>query len=154
MGLDMYLNKETYIGNKWKKPKEQAKIIIPKRQDKTSLPIKGIQTKRIQTLTEEIGYWRKANAIHLWFVNNIQSGNDDCGTYDISREKIEELLKICQKVKNDPTQASTLLPTTSGFFFGSTSYDKYYFEDIENTIEMLEEALKEEGGDFTYHSSW
>ena len=29
---------------------------------------------------EEVGYWRKANAIHGWFVRNVQNGKDDCGT--------------------------------------------------------------------------
>src|SRR5260221_4638829 len=37
-------------------------------------------------------YWRKANAIHSWFVQNIQGGVDNCGRYEISWEQIAHLL--------------------------------------------------------------
>ena len=40
---------------------------------------------------KEVCYWRKSNAIHNWFVNNIQDGKDDCGLYPVSKEKIKEL---------------------------------------------------------------
>lgn len=50
---------------------------------------------------ESIGYWRKANAIHSWMVNNVQDGVDDCGYYRVYREQIEELLGICQHIKNE-----------------------------------------------------
>jgi hypothetical protein len=138
--------------------------------------------KRIQ---EEAGYWRKANAIHKWFVENVQDGNDDCGDYFVSQEKLERLLFLCKKVKQasklvdgkiqngsirapggewepimedgkyieDPNVAKELLPTTEGFFFGSTDYNQYYLQDIEETIEILERAIAE-GGDYYYHSSW
>ena len=38
----------------------------------------------------EVGYWRKANQIHNWFVENIQNGIDDC---DYHREVREEDLR-------------------------------------------------------------
>lgn len=49
-------------------------------------------------LSKEVAYWRKANAIHNWFVNNIQNGNDDCGTYEVKKEQLEKLLDTCKKV--------------------------------------------------------
>ena len=39
--------------------------------------------------------------------------------------------------------AKQLLPTQSGFFFGSTEYTEYYKEDLEDTIRQLEQVLKE-----------
>ena len=42
----------------------------------------------------ETGYWRKANHIHQWFVENIQDGNDDCREYYVPRERLKELLEI------------------------------------------------------------
>ena len=36
----------------------------------------------------EAGYWRKASAIHKWFVDNCQEGDDDCGTYLVDRKTI------------------------------------------------------------------
>ena len=53
--------------------------------------------------------------------------------------------------------AAVLLPTESGFFFGSTEYDQWYVMDIENTIEQLEKVLNDPQFDscsFFYHASW
>ncbi|MGI1661367.1 hypothetical protein ACRDNQ_03915 [Palleronia sp. KMU-117] len=48
---------------------------------------------------EVIGYWRKANQIHGWFVRNAQGGKDDCREYPVSRDQLRELLKVVQEVK-------------------------------------------------------
>lgn len=49
--------------------------------------------------TEEIGYWRKANQIHSWFVNHVQDGEDDCDYHnEVTKEILEELLDTCKTV--------------------------------------------------------
>lgn len=106
---------------------------------------------------KEVGYWRKANAVHNWFVQNCQGGVDDCRCSVVGKDKLEELLMTCKKVMNITSSPRDLLPTTSGYFFGSTAYDEGYFYDIENTINILEKILAET--DFTkfsiyYSSSW
>jgi hypothetical protein len=50
--------------------------------------------------------------------------------------------------------AEELLPSASGFFFGGTEYDEWYFNDIATTIAILEEALEDENGEYYYSSSW
>ena len=47
---------------------------------------------------EDVGYWRKANQIHNWFVHNVQGGEDDCGICEVSQSKLIELRDTCQKV--------------------------------------------------------
>ena len=47
---------------------------------------------------QNCAYWRKANAIHSWFVQNVQDGVDNCETYQVTREQLEELVKACQTV--------------------------------------------------------
>lgn len=47
---------------------------------------------------KEVGYLRKANQIHAWMVDNVQDGEDDCGYYEVSREKVEELHEVCAKI--------------------------------------------------------
>ena len=57
----------------------------------------------------------------------------------------------------NPEVAAEYLPTQSGFFFGSTDYDQWYMEDIESTIEILTNVLKETDFDnqmVVYTSSW
>ena len=50
-------------------------------------------------IKEEVGYWRKANHIHNWFVENIQNGTDDCNYHrEVTEEDLKELLDVCQKV--------------------------------------------------------
>jgi hypothetical protein len=103
----------------------------------------------------KIGYWRKANAVHQWFVDNCQNGEDDCRDAYVSREKLEELLSVTKEVLADHSKADELLPTQSGFFFGSTEYDEYYFQDLELTQKILENALSmSDEWDFGYQSSW
>ena len=51
-------------------------------------------------IIEHVGYWRKANQIHHWFVENVQDGEDDCGDYEVSVEQLKYLLDICKLIKN------------------------------------------------------
>lgn len=141
-----------------------------------------------KTIFEQIGYWRKANHIHNWFVENVQDGIDECDTYEVTKEQLEDLLSVCKEVLNnsklvkgkvvngqkyengkmvniyqdgeyieDSSVAEELLPTTPGFFFGGTEYDEWYYKDVENTINIIENVLRTT--DFKhevvmYHSSW
>ena len=85
-----------------------------------------------------VAYWRKANQIHRWFVENVQGGNDNCGLYEVDLEQIFELIDIIKIVLADHSLAEEFLPTQEGFFFGGTAYDDYYWEDLEETKKQLE----------------
>ena len=102
------------------------------------------------------GYWRKANAIHNWFVKNVQEGEDKCREHPVYREDIQRLLDTVNKVLADTSLAPALLPTAEGFFFGGQEYDEWYWRDIEYTKLLLERALdpKMKDWDFYYQSSW
>ena len=152
MGLDMYLYKKTYIRtDEFYKSEVRNEVIV-----KTGGEIdKKINPKKVKYVVEEVGYWRKANQIHNWFVTNVQNGTDDCASYWVSREKLEELLDLCRKISEDNSLAESLLPSASGFFFGGTEYDDWYFDNINSTIEIIEDCLSDEGADsFEYSSSW
>lgn len=109
-------------------------------------------------IMNQVGYWRKANAIHQWFVDKVQDCEDDCDYHnEVTKEDLEDLLDICQRVLDDHSLADELLPTQSGFFFGGTEYDEYYFEDIENTISIIKNVLETTDFDkemIYYVSSW
>jgi hypothetical protein len=150
MGLDMYLEKRTYV-RQWshQTPEEQYNVEVTKGGE----PVK-IDPKRVTYVIEEVGYWRKQNQIHQWFVENVQNGEDNCAEYCVSKGQLEDLLEICKKILNDNSLAEELLPTASGFFFGGTEYDEWYFDGIENTIEILEGVLSDTTADYYYSSSW
>ena len=105
---------------------------------------------------DEVLYWRKSNAIHRWFVRNVQNGVDDCGRYPVTRKQLNTLLKTCKMVLKNRELVSSLLPPQDGFFFGSTDVNEDYFEDLKNTVKGLKAVLKDypEGQTFYYHSSW
>ena len=107
---------------------------------------------------DEVGYWRKANAIHKWFVDNVQDGEDDCECHrPVTKNDLETLLELCREVLADHSKASELLPSTSGFFFGSQQYDEWYFIDIENTANLCKKLIEEtdfEKYELYYRSSW
>lgn len=137
MGLDMYLHKVTYVGGQWVEEGEAEAVI--KIKGKT-LPI---QPNRLRSVTEQVAYWRKANQIHGWFVDNCSDGVDNCRPVEVSDAQLKELLELCKYVKAHPDEAPSKLPTSEGFFFGDQEYDKWYWEDIDITIEQLEQVLTE-----------
>lgn len=51
-------------------------------------------------IIESVGYWRKANHIHNWFVKNVQNGVDDCKPYNVTEAKLRDLLCACRTVLN------------------------------------------------------
>jgi hypothetical protein len=156
MGLDMYLSKKTYVKQWEHQGDDNFKVEVTKKGEAVS----HIKSERISYIEEEVGYWRKANQIHNWFVQNVQEGEDDCGNYYVEESQLEELLELCKKVLANNELAEELLPSTQGFFFGSTEYDEWYFNDLTHTVQMIESLLSERnergyiGGDIYYHSSW
>jgi hypothetical protein len=159
MGLDQYLKKKLYV-KRWNHSHDHSiyEITVTRGGGMST----SVNPARITHIEEEVGYWRKANHIHQWFVENVQGGNDDCREYYVDYDKLTELLDICKRVKEDPSLAEELLPTQDGFFFGSTEYDEWYMQGIEHTIEILEPLLQEldaaketeEYPDVYYESSW
>ena len=171
MGLDMYLYKKHYVKN-WshQTPEEKTKLTVKKGGKKHP----EINPDKVTYIQEEVGYWRKANAIHVWFVANVQNGVDECQESYVDPTKLKALLQTCISVRDnsnlitdkegpnkegkvieDTTFAEDLLPSQSGFFFGGTEYDEWYLKDIEDTIKILEAELKlEHRVEYYYRASW
>lgn len=194
MGLDMFL---------WKMKKQKGKTFDEVMEIKRKLDneeIKGVEKENLKmymfhtkleninyeydSLFKEIYYWRKANAIHQWFVDNIQNGNDDCEDYRVTQKDLQILIDTLKEVYNslcnkemitkkvqdgsieyetkvfkeeDLEIAKQLLPTQEGFFFGGTQYDEYYFEDIKQTLndlQIINECFDFENNYLIYGSSW
>ena len=93
MGLDMYLSKAKYIGANYEHRNVTLKITCKIGDEEVK-----INTDRVSEIIEEVGYWRKANAIHNFFVQRVQEGVDDCGRYYVSIENLKDLKERCEKV--------------------------------------------------------
>ena len=153
MGLDMYLQADLYVGGKFEHRHVKGKCSFT--IGKNHIQKYDIALNEISSITIDVGYWRKANAIHKWFVDNVQNGIDECQRSYVNRGHLETLKTLCLDVINDPTKAGDLLPTESGFFFGSTDFDEWYMEDIKETVNIIDKALNlPPEYDIYYQASW
>ena len=164
MGLDSYLSctKSFYSGHSIVKP--ETRVAFEKIRKAVNVPL-DLLDEEFPSIEVSCGvaYWRKANAIHAWFVRECQNGNDDCRRSHVPREKLKTLRDLCVEITNEKSlekryeMAEKNLPTQDGFFFGGTGYDEWYWAYLEYTAETLTKILesnKLKGHEFFYSASW
>lgn len=162
MGLDMYLYAEKYVPfRNWDKEGKDNekfdKLVEIMNLDKVVNKETGCVSAYLKV---EIGYWRKVNAVHNYFVQNFAKGVDECQDIPVSREDLVKLKDICGQLSlsKDVEKAKELLPPQGGFFFGSTEVDEWYFDGVQYTYELLNSILEKIGEDadvdFIYRASW
>lgn len=97
MGLDMYLTATHYLGC-WSFTDEAEKSRF--RQIMQLAEFGDFCCKDAPGLEVEVNvaYWRKANAIHRWFVDNVQGGDDSCKKTYVSNEHLAALVSLCKQV--------------------------------------------------------
>lgn len=155
----MYLTRKTYVKNWDYMRPEHLTTITVSRPDGS---LDYIDPAKITYIVEQVAYWRKANAIHKWFVDNVQKGIDECQESYVEISDLITLWGLCQEVLKNPMRAEELLPTQSGFFFGDTAYDDWYFENLRETITQIEPLIEGYNpddnflpiGSYYYQSSW
>lgn len=152
MGLDMYLNTNVYIGGKYEHRHVEGEVKIT-----IEGQVVPISVKDINTIIIESGYWRKANAVHGWFVKNVQNGEDDCRDYEVSLEQLRQLKAECEKA----LQTGDGMEPVQGFFFGTYEKDEGWKQDMVDTIKIVDHILAQhehypKGAyvDYEYNSSW
>jgi hypothetical protein len=151
MGLDMFIwGKQRLwgISDEFKELQDNVSAMFPELGD-----------AKVNVVEAEVAYWRKANAIHDWFVKNVQNGKDECQETYLEKADLERLLAVVNEVLQDTSKAPKLLPTANGFFFGSTEYNEWYFRDLEYTKETIGKLVEKwdtdyKNWDFYYQSSW
>jgi len=183
MGLDMYLE-ASFSTRAYVRPTDQdyadmregKEVTLEKsRELKNAIAAIGFENAPIDYAYNQFQYvfpiitWRKANAIHKFFVDEVQDGNDNCERHYVPRETLQELLDRITTILDIKTpvaremKAEELLPTDiEGCFFGTDEYDDWYYKDLENTKKTLEKVFEYEKNaeagkcfdGFYYQSSW
>lgn len=164
MGLDMYLHREiswplfdlddSDRGGYFSKGRKAAEAVLKAAGERPLMIGASVH------LQVPAAYWRKVNSVHAWFVRELADGVDECQDIYVSRADLERLVDTCKRVLADHRLATDELAPQSGFFFGSTEVDEYYFGDLKDTVEMLTAAIEvaEEAGDehptWIYRASW
>lgn len=163
MGLDMYLKyRKNFSGYDFGDPQTYNQVVSAAKMD-------GVDDSEHPYVSVEVTaiYWRKANMIHTWFVDTLGGGRDECQEIYVPREKLQELRDLCFEALSVPAgmtlsqHAETVLPTSEGFFFGSTEYDDWYVHDLQYTMRNIDRLLSQlptdgEGWDWSlyYQASW
>lgn len=150
MGLDMYLYAEKFVSN----------ADYRNEQDKYQAIVQALEADKFakgHIISEvEVAYWRKANAIHGWFVKHAEE--DDCTPIFFTRDQIADLVFTCKTLLDNMNEelAEELLPPHQGFFFGSYEIDSWYWDSIKETYETLSQVLDNvpEDWSFRYQASW
>ena len=181
MGLDMYLEARTSSRIDYSNYDESKKSAFEAKREVFPFASEATDCHPIEQVGI-VAYWRKANAIHRWFVENVQDGVDNCQSFYVSVEQLRALLDAVDlilatvdrgqpvtqtgmfgpyeshpDVTFDTRLAQDLLPSQEGFFFGSTDYDRWYVLDLQTTHDQLSAIVNHPDVDnfyFYYQSSW
>lgn len=166
MGLDMYLNVSERIDSHDYSRGYNEVTRTENNRYTNVIEAAGIKVK--DNIASSVAveytaiYWRKANQIHNWFVSTLANGFDECQVIPVSRENLVALHDRCGVLLDTKSNelAADLLPPTSGFFFGSTDIDEWYWQDVEEThkqlTELLDEITEENKWNYSieYQASW
>lgn len=164
MGLDCYLYRKAYISHDEYKDGEFIQPSVTIKYNKRIDNHNNGRTFKPTYIIEEIGYWRKANHIHSYFVDKFANGIDECQIINVGYQDLVDLKGICQdiitKSKTDTNWgdfANSVLPTRKGFFFGGIEYDEWYLQDCQHLIDIVDMLDKDKYAnmdDFYYQASW
>ena len=114
-------------------PYTKAILDLPELEEQVKKEIEG-------AYEEYDAYFRKVNFVFAYY-QNIGKMVDDCYAFT-DADDIDDLISRCERVLKDHKQADYLLPTQSGFFFGSTDYDKWYFDDVKDCLRQMKKFRK------------
>ncbi len=131
MGLDMYLRGEKFFWTDWEHPENNRME-------------HGL---KINSLTVDLGYWRKHPNLHGFIVQTFASGVDECQKIWLEAKHLEELIQAVERKG---------LPHTEGFFFGHSDGTETE-EDLailRKAIEWLETKEAGVSRSVYYRASW
>lgn len=151
MWLDMYF----LWKNLWKRgPSKKGLLGTNRNADPKSMiesrEIKPKEWKRVWDTFEQLQYFRKANHIHKWVVDNIQHWKDECSTFLFPLEELKPLYEIAKSILDEEDKkvkkekANKLLPPSEWFFFWWTEIDEWYFSDLIEFADFYEAMLEAE----------
>ena len=159
MGLDMYIHKVKKTDHSIKELEELDRNAQP---DNPALvefqplaqPFPDLESP-FYSIFHQVAYWRKFNALHQWFVTNVQLGIDNCGNYELTTDHLRELLEVLEEVFN--LKNATKLPPTQGFFWGSIEVDDHYWYNVSTAIKTISDLIFDTDWSkerLFYQSSW
>lgn len=130
MGLDMYYYRRLYAPSSF-----DAQVVTV---DGKEVP-KENNSMFSRSTTEMVGYQRKANAVHNWFVQNLADGVDEHQKIPLHKDAVVALI---EQIDFALATGEGMDPV-SGFFFGSQKKDEYWKQDLEQAKSIATWLLKD-----------
>ena len=97
--------------------------------------------KEIEGAYEEYdAYFRKVNFLFKYYEDRGKM-YDQCYAFT-DADDIDDIIDRCKRILEHHDLAYSLLPTQSGFFFGSTDYDNWYYDDIKDCLKQMKKYRK------------
>lgn len=130
--------------------------IYPYTRSILDLPeLEKIVEKEIEMSYEEYdAYFRKVNFLFYYFDQIIKTMHDKWFAF-VTPENVDDIIDRCERIlaakkgnewldEGETVEefAASLLPTQSGFFFGSTEYDDWYFSDVKDCLKQMKKYRK------------
>lgn len=198
MGLDMYLSAKQHASGGWRHVREDSARGSAYAGHEVKVfdsVLRGLGLTRVRNtragdsfdhtkpltmnfaeVSVQVGYWRKAWAIHNWFVRNVQDGVDDCGSYAVDREMLtrlrDECVEILATVQVGPQDVDGVNGTTydralADDLIPVAEYSRdWYLQELEETRDLInaifdvpqfgeyDEVKNPQFWTFMYQSSW
>ncbi|HDW3968936.1 TPA: hypothetical protein RMT52_005127 [Escherichia coli] len=88
---------------------------------------------------KQIGYFRKFNALVGWMERNVGEVKN-CELLELTMNDICFLKAHLMHINE--SNCEEILPVTEGFFFGSQEYDEYYWLDVVELKELVDEIIE------------
>lgn len=160
MGLDMYLHATRSVGG-WSHRTDPEYVMLA-----ALMHVTPCEESPCFSVEATVAYWSKANAVHKWFVDNVQGGVDNCQPHSVTSEQLQQLLELCKSLLKKHARlkpaafanaAKETLPVREGFFFSSPGYGERYVADLKATVRQLEACLGDPqliNWEFNYRASW
>ena len=144
---------------------------------KKEIYIEGIGRGKRFGICEQMTRLVKTNQIFRWFIVNLMDGNASNEYYEVTKEQLNALYKICSDVKDsftflgknkhtneceylvDKAIASKLLPLMEevGYFFGPVEYNILYSEQIIKAMDAIKNIISTTDFDnqtIYFNASW
>lgn len=118
MGLDLYMTEKRHFGGfNAKEVKAQIEVVNDNDPNETH---ELVANDYGMTVERTVIYWRKANQIYKWFIDNCMKEYENDTRISVSIEDLKELLETCKKVAKsisfatDQVECGTRLSTVEG----------------------------------------
>ncbi len=135
----MFLTRKTNVKNYDETAKSRWQVTI--KFDGEKVPSTRIDSARVSYIEEEVGYWRKANHIHNWFIRNCAGGDGSLKRSEagivVSREKLRLLRYVCERVIEGSKLVDGKIKIAESFDGVPTMVDGKTVENPQVAMELL-----------------